>query len=225
MITRLMPRIEFYINTKTGLMLHKFSVKKNASVDDKNDQLVSGLLSAINSFASDIGWSDGVSMIRSGSIEARYSQGSYVFGILIVDYYKPGIADSESALDGFARDITERFELVYKNELERAKLTNRYDITLFQDFDIHINEVIDANNNQIAEIYQQQLLVQSIYADVPQEEILPLMRRLKSGENILDELPDLILKYPVMLQAIEKTNIDYEPVWEIFKVPLLKKGS
>lgn len=220
-----MPRIEFYINTKTGLMLNKWSrVKKTATVDDQNDQLISGLLSAINSFASDIGWSAGVSMIRSGSIEARYSQGNYVFGILIVDYYKPGIVDSESALDGFARDITERFEAVYKNELEEAKMTNRYDVSLFQDFHKHIDEVIDANNNQIAEIYQQQILVQSIYADVPQEMILPLLRRLKSGENILDELPDLILKYPVMLSAIEKTNIDYEPIWEIFRVPMLKKG-
>ena len=184
-----MPRIEFYINTKTGLMLHKFSVKKNANIDDKNDQLVSGLLSAINSFASDIGWSDGVSMIRSGSIEARYSQGKHVFGILIVDYYKPGIADSESALDGFARDITERFEAIYHKELEEASVTNRYDVTLFQDM------------------------------------VLPLMAKLKSGENILDYLPDIILKYPVMLQAIEKTNLDYEPVWTIFKVPMLKKGS
>ena len=220
-----MPRIEFYINTKTGLMLHKFSVKKNANIDDKNDQLVSGLLSAINSFASDIGWSDGVSMIRSGSIEARYSQGKHVFGILIVDYYKPGIADSESALDGFARDITERFEAIYHKELEEASVTNRYDVALFQDFGKHINEVIDANNNQIAEIYQQQILVQSIYADVPQEMVLPLMAKLKSGENILDYLPDIILKYPVMLQAIEKTNLDYEPVWTIFKVPMLKKSS
>ncbi len=206
-------------------MLHKFSVKKNTTVNDKNDQLVSGLLSAINSFASDIGWSDGVSMIRSGSIEARYSQGNYVFGILIVDYYKPGIADSESALDGFARDITERFESVYQNELEEAQRTNRYDITLFEGFGKHIDEVIYANNNQIAEIYQQQILVQSIYSDVPQEMILPLLARLKSGENILDDLPDLILKFPVILQAIEKTNMDYEPVWEIFKVPMLRKEN
>jgi hypothetical protein len=219
----ILPRIEFYINTKTGLMLHKFSLKKESQSSDK-DQLVSGLLSAINSFATDLGWSEGVSMIRSGSIEARYSQGKHVFGILIVDYYKPGITDSESALDGFAQDITQRFETVYQKELEEGKQTNRYDITKFEDFDKHINEVIDANNNQIAEIYQQQILVQSIYADIPQEEILPLMHRLKSGENILDELPDLIMKYPVMLKAIEKTNLDYEPVWEIFKVPMLKKG-
>ncbi len=217
-----MPRIEFYINTKTGLMLHKFSLKKEAQSNDK-DQLVSGLLSAINSFATDLGWAEGVSMIRSGSIEARYSQGHHVFGILIVDYYKPGIADSESALDAFAKDITDRFESVYEKELEDAKQTNRYDVSLFSDFGTHINEVIDANNNQIAEIYQQQILVQSIYNNVPQELILPLMARLKTGENILDDLPDLILQYPIILQAIEKTNLDYEPVWEIFKVPMLKK--
>lgn len=219
-----MSRIEFYINTKTGLMLHKFSVKKNAMIDDKNDQLVSGLLSAINSFASDIGWSEGVSMIRSGSIEARYSQGKHVFGILIVDYYKPGIADSESALDAFAHDITQRFESVYEKELVAAKQTNKYDVTLFQDFGKHINEVIDANNNQIAEIYQQQILVQSIYNEVPQEIILPLMAKLKSGKEILNDLPDIIMKYPVMLKAIERTNMDHEVIWEIFKVPILKKG-
>ncbi|MBN2155747.1 MAG: hypothetical protein JW776_06870 [Candidatus Lokiarchaeota archaeon] len=218
-----MPRIEFYIISKTGLMLHKFSVKKTQ--DDNKDQLVSGLLSAINSFAADIGWASGVSMIRSGSIEARYSQGEFVFGILIVDYYKPGIADSESALDAFASDITERFESVYKKELEEAKQSNRYNITLFQDFGKQIDEIILENNDQIAEIYQQQILIQSIYADVPQEIILPLLHRLKSGENILDELPDLILEYPIMLKAIEKTNMDYEPVWTIFKVPLLKKES
>jgi len=204
-------------------MLHSFSVKKTH--DETKDLLVSGLLSAINSFATDIGWSSGVSMIRSGSIEARYSQGHYVFGILIVDYYKPGIADSESVLESFAKDITERFEQVYKDELEEVKNTNRYDVSLFQDFTNHITEIITANNDQIAEIYQQQILVQSIYADVPQEKILPLLARLKSGENILDELPDLIMKYPVMLKAIEKTNMDYEPVWEIFKVPMLKRES
>ena len=219
-----MPRIEFYINTKTGLMLHKFSVKNNAMVDNKNDQLVSGLLSAINSFASDIGWSEGVSMIRSGSIEARYSQGKHVFGILIVDYYKPGIADSESALDAFAHDITQRFESIYEKELDAAKQTNKYDVTVFQDFTKHINEVIDSNNSQIKEIYQQQILVQSLYNEVPQELILPLLSKLKSGEEILNDLPDLIMKYPVILKAISQTNMDYEPIWTIFKVPMLKKG-
>lgn len=218
-----MPRIEFYIITLSGLLLYKFSVKENQ--DNDKDQLLSGLLSAINSVASNIGWSDGVSMIRSGSIEARYSQGHHVLGILVLmDYYKPGIADSESALDAFAKEITNRFEIVYKNELEKAKQSKRYDTNLFQDITKHIDEIIKENNKQIAEIYQQQILVQLITANLPQELVLSLMRRLKNGESILDEIPDLILEYPVMSKAIEKINKVHEPVWEIFRVPVLKRG-
>jgi hypothetical protein len=218
-----MPKIEFYIISQSGLLLYKYSVKENQ--DGDKDQLLSGLLSAINSVASNIGWSDGVSMIRSGSIEARYSQGHHVLGILILmDYYKSGIADSELALDGFAKQITERFEIVYKNELEEAKQSKRYDTNLFQDFTKHIDEIIKENNTHLAEIYQQQILVQLISANLPEELVLSLMRRLKIGESILDEISCLILEYPIMSKVVEKINKIHEPVWEIFRVPLLKRG-
>ena len=66
---KLYSRIEVYVISKgQGTLLHKYNLLDFGESD--KDQLVSGFLTALNSFAEEVGFPRGVSLIRSGNIEA-----------------------------------------------------------------------------------------------------------------------------------------------------------
>ena len=62
--------VEIYIIDKdAGILLYKYSIL-DFGEDDK-DQLMSGFLTALNNFAKEIAFPAGVSLMRSGTLEAR----------------------------------------------------------------------------------------------------------------------------------------------------------
>ncbi|MHA1715181.1 MAG: hypothetical protein ACTSXP_06030, partial [Promethearchaeota archaeon] len=65
-----MHRVEIYIISKEeGANLTKFDIQ--GEYDEQRDQLISGFLVALNNFAKEVGFPEGVSLIRSGSLEAQ----------------------------------------------------------------------------------------------------------------------------------------------------------
>ena len=114
-----MNRVNIYIILRDeGSLLHKYSIL--GEDENEKDQLMSGLLTALNNFAKEIGWPSGVSLIRSGSLEARFSVGKHIFSVLIIDYSKPLGAMVEPILSGLAKEVTEAFEIRYGAELEKG---------------------------------------------------------------------------------------------------------
>ncbi|MHA1997312.1 MAG: hypothetical protein ACTSU9_04280, partial [Promethearchaeota archaeon] len=102
-----MHRVEIYIISKEeGANLSKFDIL--GEYNSERDQLVSGFLAALNNFASDVGFPAGVSLIRSGSLEARYSPGDFIFTVLIIDYSIPLGMMTEPILSGMANEVTQR---------------------------------------------------------------------------------------------------------------------
>lgn len=219
-----MNPVEVYIITKeSGLLLLKYSLINLGS--NEKDELMSGFLTALNSFAKELNFPAGVSLIRSGSLEARFSPGQHVFSVLIIDYQMPLGASTEPILSGIAEEIVFEFEKKYEEPLSEQLKTNRFQPKVFKDFNHEIDNIIDQFGEQSTELYQKLVLIEALYGKVPQKWCIPMIEKLGNGEkvDIIGTIPKIY--HPQLKKAINKVNFDSKPVWEIFVVPLLDANS
>jgi len=219
-----MNPVEVYIIAKdAGVLLNKYSIMDFGQTD--KDQLMSGFLSALNNFVKELDFPAGVSLIRSGHLEARFSPGEHVFSVLIIDYQMPLGSSTEPILSGLAEEITEMFEKKYKEPLERQIKSNKFEPNTFEDFWKDIDHIIDQFGEQSHELYQKLILIEAMYAKVPQKWCLPLIERAGKGKrvNIVENIPEMY--HRVLKGAIQKVNLNSKPVWEIFAVSLLDPKS
>jgi len=217
-----MARIEVYVIVKNeGTCLHKFDFL-GGNDEDTQDQLVSGFLTALNSFAKEIGFAKGVGLIRSGSLEARFSPGKLVFTVLIIDYFLPLGLLAEPILSSLAKEITEAFEKKFKKALKEGKKRNIYKLSDFQGFTEYVNELLDKYGRESFELYQKLILVECLYDNVPEEIIIPLLQKASKKIDVLNEFKKIPKKFQKSVKnAIKKINYRYAPLLEIFAIPTL----
>jgi len=215
-----MNPVEVYVIARdAGILLYKYSIVDFEQ--DPKDQLVSGFLSALNNFAKELNFPAGVSLIRSGSLEARFSPGEHVFSVLMIDFSMPLGASTEPILSGLAEEITEKFEDKYKGPLEDQIKTCQFEPDTYSDFRSEIDNSIDEFGTQSNELYQKLVLIEAMYAKVPQKWCIPLIEKLSSGEQV-DIVGSIPKQYFRQLKgAVQKINHSSAPVWEIFCVPII----
>lgn len=219
-----MNPVEVYIIAKNaGVLLYKYSIVDFGQTD--KDQLMSGFLTALNNFAKEVDFPAGVSLIRSGSLEARFSPGEHVFSVLIIDYQMPLGSSTEPILSGLAAEITERFEIKYKVPLESQIKSNKFKPNTFKDFWEDIDRIIDKYGVESYELYQKLVLIEAIYAKVPQKWCLPLIEGAGKGKSvdIVKNIPEIY--HSLLKKAIQKVNLNSMPVWEIFAVSVLDPNN
>ena len=219
-----MNPVEVYIIAKdAGILLYKYSILDFEQTD--KDQLVSGFLSALNNFAKELDFPAGVSLIRSGSLEARFDSGEHIFAVLIIDYQMPLGSSTEPILSGLAEEITQKFEEKYKKSLDKQIKSCRFEPDTYKDFWEVIDETIDEFGEQSNELYQKLVLIEAMYAKVPQKWCIPLIEKVGAGEkvDIVKNIPETYHKN--LKKAVLKVNMDSKPVWEIFVVPLIDHNS
>ncbi len=215
-----MNPVEVFIIVKdAGILLHKYSLIYIEQTD--RDQLMSGFLSALNNFIKELEFPAGVSLIRSGSLEARFRSGEYVFSVLIIDYQMPLGASTEPILSGIAEEIVVKFEQKYKEDLKKQIETHTYMPNMFKEFNDDIDQIIDQYGAESLELYEKLVLIEALYAKVPQKWCLPLIEQIGEGKpvDIVKSIPEMY--HPQLKKAIRKVNINSKPVWEIFVLPLL----
>ncbi|MFX1476862.1 MAG: hypothetical protein ACFFCI_01905 [Promethearchaeota archaeon] len=215
-----MNPVEVYIIAKdSGVLLYKYSILDFGETD--KDQLMSGFLTALNNFAKEVHFPAGVSLIRSGSLEARFSPGELIFSVLMIDYQMPLGSSTEPILSGLAEEITQGFEMKYKEPLKEQVQSNKFKTDIFNDFQQEIDKIIDKYGVESYELYQKLVLIEAMYAKVPQKWCLPLIEQagMKKDVNIPRGIPK---KYHYLLKgAVQKVNLTSMPVWEIFAVPTI----
>ena len=219
-----MNPVEVYIIAKdAGILLYKYSIVNLGQTD--KDELMSGFLAALNNFVKELDFPDGVSLIRSGHLEARFSPGTHVFSVLIIDYQIPLGSSTEPILSGLAEEITEHFETKYKDTLEEQIKSNKFKTKTFDEYWKDIDQIIDLYGEQSHELYQKLVLIEAMYAKVPQKWCLPLIEQAGEGRKveIVKNIPEMYHK--PLKAAIQKVNHDSYPVWEIFIVPLIDPKS
>lgn len=217
--------VEIYIITKNGTLLHKYNIIN--SDQTQRDQLIGGFLTALNGFAQEIGFPQGVSLIRSGNLEARFSVGEHVFSVLMINYSMPLGYMVEPILSGMAEEITTNFEEKFLNQLQACEEKRVYKTADFEAFKTIIDDLIDKYGAETLELYQKLILIEGIYAKIPQKWIVPLMESISNGENILDRLYSKIpqIYHKQLSRAIRKVNLENRPIWEIFAVPTVEQGN
>lgn len=219
-----MNPVEVYIITKdSGVLLYKYSII-DFEQDDK-DQLMSGFLTALNNFAKEMAFPAGVSLIRSGSLEARFSPGKDVFSVLIIDFEMPLGSSTETILSGLAEEIVQDFEEKYKDPLCSQVKSCKFEPNFYNDFYEVIDRIIDQFGSQSNELYQKLVLIEAMYAKVPQKWCIPMIEQLGGGEqvDIVKNIPETYHRQ--LKEAIKKVNIDSRPVWDIFMVPIIDPNS
>lgn len=213
-------KVEIYTITKEGTLLCKYSIL--GMEETERDQLMSGFLMALNAFAKDIGFPSGVSLIRSGNLEARFSSGEYVFSVLIIDYSMPLGLMTEPILSGLSKELCDAFEEKYTEVLKKGSILNVYRPSDFLDFQSDISQIIDRYGRETDELYQKLVLIESMYAKVPQKWILPLIEKVHDGIDLVEELRKIPSSYRKQLKhAIDKVYFDSMPLWEIFAISTL----
>ncbi len=214
-----MHRVEIFIITKDeGANLTKFDIL--GEYNSEKDELVSGFLAALNNFAKEIGFPAGVSLIRSGSLEARYAMGKYIYTVMIIDYQMSLGMTTDSTLDNFSNDVTELFERIYEPDLLEGKKKKLYRSSTFAGFNKEIQKLIEKYMDEVFILYQKLILIESMYIKIPQKYCLPLLEKASCGENIIPLLTELPSGYHTQLRrAIDKVNSSAAPLWEIFQVP------
>ncbi|MBY8985664.1 MAG: hypothetical protein KGD65_11380 [Candidatus Lokiarchaeota archaeon] len=219
-----MNRVEVYVIAKdAGLLLYKYAIVDLGQTD--KDQLMSGFLSALNNFVKELDFPEGVSLIRSGSLEARFSPGEHVFTVLLIDYQMPLGSSTEPILSGLAEEINKKFEEKYKEPLKRQMKSHKFEPKIFNDFWKDIDQIIDQYGEDSLELYQKLVLIEAMYAKVPQKWCLPMIELIGAGVrvDIVEGIPEMY--HRLLKNAILKVNLDSNPVWEIFAVSLLDPNS
>ena len=219
-----MNRVEVYVIVKdAGLLLYKYAIVDLGQTD--KDQLMSGFLSALNNFVKELDFPEGVSLIRSGSLEARFSPGEHVFTVLLIDYQMPLGSSTEPILSGLAEEVNQKFEEKYKEPLGRQMKSHKFEPKVYNDFWKDIDQIIDQYGEDSLELYQKLVLIEAMYAKVPQKWCLPMIELIGAGVrvDIIEGIPEMY--HRLLKGAIQKVNMDSKPVWEIFAVSLLDPSS
>ena len=216
--------VEVYVIARdAGVLLYKYSILDFEQTD--KDQLVSGFLAALNNFAKELKFPAGVSLMRSGSLEARFNAGEHVFAVLMIDFSMPLGASTEPILSGLAEEITEKFEDKYKKELDDQMESCQFQPDAFSSFWEDIDHSIDQFGTQSNELYQKLVLIEAMYAKVPQKWCIPLIEKLTMGEQV-DIVSSIPKQYYRQLKgAVQKINRESQPVWDIFVVPTIDPNS
>jgi hypothetical protein len=213
-----MGRKDLYIITKDGNSLFDYAIGETKPVDAV---LVSGFLSAVNSFATEMGWPAGVSSIRSGSLECRIWPGKNVFSALVIDTKLILENFTEHLVEDLARVMCERFEARFPSEIDVAVKGKFSKGGMFASFRADVNEILADFKAETYQLYQKLIVIEAMYANVPQKWCIPLIERLSGGDpDVTGEFDHIRKMYPQMKKAIYKVNREQAPVWDLFGIPL-----
>ncbi len=213
-----MGRKDLYIMTKDGNALFDYAIGETKAVDAV---LVSGFLSAVNSFATEMGWPAGISSIRSGSLECRIWPGKKVFSALVIDTKLILENFTEHLVEDLARVICERFEAKFPAEIDKAVEGKFSKGTMFSSFRADVNDILADFKNETYQLYQKLIVIEAMYANVPQKWCVPLIERLSGGDpDITGEFAGIRKMYPQIKKAILKVNREQALVWDLFGIPL-----
>lgn len=208
--------IEIFITTKSGVTVFHYNYKGTSG---KDSELVSGFLSAINSFAEELGWPSGVGLIRAKGLECRIVCGDVVFCALLVSSTAGLGVMTDPILNNLAEEIYQAFEKKYGQEVKKDG--KFIEINKYKPFEEDCKQIIQMEKDQTYELYQKIVLIESFQAKVPQKWCLPLIEELSSGvKDVTPKFAEIIQKYPQMKKVIERVNFQNAMIWDIFDIPL-----
>lgn len=213
---------EVYIIAQNGLCLFHFELYGEIKECPVNQNLVSGLLSAINSFAENMGWKKGLNLIRSGSSELRFSKREQIIVAVLTHVDMKVSYLVEHILIDLANELGQKFEEIYSDILPKNIDRGVSDADRYCEFEETVENLFSAYRRQTFELYQKLILTEAIYLNAPVELCSSLIHRITGGKSVIGEISDLINLYPPVKRAIDKVNKEQKPMWQIFNIPIFQ---
>ena len=213
---------ELYIIAKNGLCLFHFEFFGKIKEKPIDQNLVSGLVSAINSFVENLGWTKGLNLVRSGDTELRFSKSENIIVALLTHVDMKFSYLVEQILVDLASDLGNTFEENYLDELQECAETGISDTEVFVNFKEVVSDFFIKYRKQTFELYQKLILTESLYLGIDTDLCSNLIHQISEGKSVIGELSDMMKQYPIIEKVIEKVNNKQEPMWKIFNIPIFE---
>ncbi|MHA1672522.1 MAG: hypothetical protein ACTSYI_02755 [Promethearchaeota archaeon] len=211
---------EIFIFAPTGLCLFHFEFYRRPNPNPLNQNLISGLFTAINIFADRMGWKDGLNLIRADNVEVRFHKGeSIIIAVLSNREMKINYL-IEPILEDLAIELTSTFEKEYQEVLDLTVSSGISNPNQFSTFSNSVDRIFITFRKQTFELYQKLILHEAMYFEIPTDKCTRLIHQLSEGRSVVNELGELMKKYPKIKLAIKKINYEQRALWNLFKTPI-----
>jgi hypothetical protein len=210
---------EVYIITRSGMCLFHFDFLGKIKKEEVDQNLISGLISAINLFAERMGWLSGVSQIKSGATDLRFVSLKYVIVALVSEIKLNFSHLVEPIIYDLAHDVGTTFEQKFDSELKAAYENGIQDYSIFDAFKEVFTDFMVKYRKQVFELYQKLILTEAINLGAPPEVCAKMINQVSNGKTVVGELATLMNKIPIIKQAIQKVNFTQQPMWALFSIP------
>ncbi|MCF2138861.1 MAG: hypothetical protein K9W44_02240 [Candidatus Lokiarchaeota archaeon] len=211
---------EIYIFSPSGLCLYHFEFYGKPDQEIINQNLVSGLFSAINLFVEKMGWKKGLNLIRAENIEVRFHKGKKIIIALLSNTNMKINYLIEPILEDLAVELSVSFEKEFDDEIAATFNNGVSNPNKFSAFSKAVDRIFIKFRKQTFELYQKLILNEAMYFDVPEDLCTGLIHLLSEGRSVVNELNTIMKKYPNIKQAIKKVNYEQRALWDLFKTPI-----
>jgi hypothetical protein len=213
---------EIFIINGSGSLLFHYDITGKAKSRDVDNHLLSGLISAIQTFTKTMGWSSGITLIRAEDVEIRFTGGNFILLAMVSSIDLKLHVLVEPILNDFAQDLCQAFEKEFKADLVKVLEGTLFPVGSFEAFQTTFNEILEQYKNETLELYQKMILTEAIALDVPPEICSEMVHYLSEGQDVTSELKNLIENYPLLKKAIQHVNQIQRSIWQIFSIPIFE---
>ena len=211
---------EIYIFSPSGLCLYHFEFYGKPDQDSIDQNLVSGLFSAIHLFINRMGWKKGLNLIRAENIEIRFHKGEKIIIAVLSNIGMKINYLIEPILEDLTVELTNTFENEFAELIDSTFSQGIANPGQFVRFSKAVDRIFINFRKQTFELYQKLILNEAIYFDVPEDLCIGLIHLLTEGKSVVNELNTIMKKYPKVKQAIKKVNYEQQALWDLFKTPI-----
>jgi hypothetical protein len=211
---------EIFIFAPNGLCLFHFEFYGTPNPNPLDQNLVSGLFTAINIFADSMGWKQGLNLIRAENVEVRFHKGQHIIIALLSNTEMKINHLIEPILEDLSMELTDAFEEEFSDSLDSVVTDGCCDPDQFSSFSRSVDRIFINFRKQTFELYQKLILHEAMYLDVPTERCTRLIHSLSEGRSVVSELGDLMKEFPKTKLAIKKVNYEQNSLWNLFKTPI-----
>lgn len=168
-------------------------------LDGSFQKIVQSLFTTMKNF----GFPEKLIFFRYEQMEARCISGKDVSAVLLIESSSHLNSMVEPILAGIITEATTQYEQKKKN------------------FKEYLNGIIEKYALEGSEIYQKMIIIEGIYANIPQEHLIPLLEKTSAGDDIIPELEAFPERWRKKLRdVVEKVNNESQCIWDLFSVPL-----
>ena len=213
---------EIFIITRSGALLFHYDISGKKISRDVDKTMLSALMSAIQLFAENLGWASGITLIQAGDIEIRFGMGDFVIIALVSSIELKLNHVVEPILRDFAKELCTAFEKQFASEFVDDIDHGMVRTGEFDEFKTSFQDILTRYQTETFELYQKLILSEGISLDIPPEICIKIIHLISEGQDMIEEMKNMVESYPLLKMAITRVNYAQFPIWKMFSIPMFE---